>query len=172
MLLSLLFLPVVNASSFSLRLASSLTSFFLAHFVIFVYFVFLLLMGKFKSMVDALERLDEFKRRYNILDDVEMSYSSKFMAILSKGEGRVVIPLVNFVEGEVRIPMSDLLTNFLRHFKIFLDQCTPNVFRIVSYIDTLNKKLGLKLTSITSTISIAFKTIKPSGITLKFGTGR
>lgn len=40
-------------------------------------------MGKFKSMVDALERLDEFKRRYNILDDVEMSYSSKFKAILS-----------------------------------------------------------------------------------------
>lgn len=84
----------------------------------------------------------------------------------------MVIPLVNFVEGEVRIPMSDLLTNFLRHFKIFLDQCTPNVFRIVSYVDTLNKKLGLKLTSITSTISIAFKTIKPPGITLKFGTGR
>ena len=42
--------------------------------------------------------------------------------------------------------MSDLLTNFLRHFKVCLDQCTPNMFRIVNSVDTLNKKLRLKLT--------------------------
>ena len=57
-----------------------------------------------------------------------------------------MIPFVAIVDGGVRIPMSDLLTNFLHHFKVFLDQCTPTVFRIVSSIDTLNKKLGLKLT--------------------------
>ena len=30
----------------------------------------------------------------------------------------MVIPLVAIVEGRVSIPMSDLLTNFLRHFKV------------------------------------------------------
>jgi len=42
--------------------------------------------------------------------------------------------------------MSDLLTNVLHHFKVYPDQCTPNVYRIVSSVDTFNKKLGLKLT--------------------------
>ena len=56
----------------------------------------------------------------------------------------MVIPLVAIVEGGVRIPMNDLITNFLRHFKVCADQCTPNVFRIVSSVDTLNKRLGLK----------------------------
>ena len=74
-----------------------------------------------------------------------MRYCSKSEAILSKGEGRVVIPFVAIVEGGVRIPMSDLLTNFMHHFKVCPDQCTHNVFKIVSSVDTLNKKLRLKL---------------------------
>ena len=91
-------------------------------------------MVKFKSMVDNPERLAEFRR-----------YCSESKEILSKREGRVVIPLVAIIEGGVRIPMSDLLTNFLHHFKVCPDQCTPNVFRIVSSVDTLNKRLKLKL---------------------------
>lgn len=74
----------------------------------------------------------------NFLEDVEVRYFSESEAILSKREGRMVTPLVAIVEGRVRIPMSDLLTNFLRHFKACLDQCTPNVFRIISRVDTLN----------------------------------
>ena len=84
-------------------------------------------MGKFKPMVDTPESLREFRRKYNFLEDVEVRYSPKSKAILSRGEGRMVIPLVAIVEGEVRIPMSDLLTNFLHHFKVCPDQCTPNV---------------------------------------------
>ena len=97
-------------------------------------------------MVDTHESLRKFRRKYNFPEDVEVRYCPESEAILSKGEGRVVIPLVAIVEGGFRIPMSDLLTNFLRHFKVCPDQCTPNVFRIVNSVDTLNKKLGLKLT--------------------------
>jgi len=39
--------------------------------------------------------------------------------------------------------MSDLLVRFLRHFKLCPDQYAPNVFRIVSCVDQLNKRLGL-----------------------------
>ena len=97
-------------------------------------------------MVDTHESLRKFRRKYNFPEDVEVRYCPKSETILSKGEGRVVIPLVAIVGGGFRIPMSDLLTNFLRHFKVCPDQCTPNVFRIVNSVDTLNKKLGLKLT--------------------------
>ena len=97
-------------------------------------------------MVDSPKSLKDFRRKYNFLDDVKVRYRPKSEAILSRGKGRVIIPLVAIVEGGVRIPMSDLLTNFLRHFKVCLDQCTPNMFRIVNSVDTLNKKLKLKLT--------------------------
>ena len=56
-------------------------------------------MGKFKSMVDTPKRLAKFRRGYSFPDDVEVSYYPEFKAILSRGEGRVVIPLVAIVEG-------------------------------------------------------------------------
>ena len=102
-------------------------------------------MGKFKSMVDTPERLAEFRRKYNFPEDVEVRYCSKDEVILSRGEDRVVLPLIAVVEKGVKIPMSDLLTNFLRHFKVCLDQCTLNFFRVNSNVDTLNKRLGLNL---------------------------
>ena len=103
-------------------------------------------MGKFKPMVDTLEKLVEFRRVCNIPEDVKVSYCPEFEAIFSRGEERVVIPLVAFVEGGVRIPMSKLLTYFLWHFKVCLNQCTSNVFRVVSNIDVLNRTLNLNLT--------------------------
>ena len=42
--------------------------------------------------------------------------------------------------------MSNLLTIFLRHFKVYLDQCTPKTFRVVSSIAELHRRLGLSLT--------------------------
>ena len=51
-------------------------------------------MGKFRSMVDMLERLVEFRRVYSILEDVEVRNCPKSEAIFSRGEDRVVIPLM------------------------------------------------------------------------------
>ena len=56
-------------------------------------------MRKFKSMVDTPESLREFRRKYNFPEDVEVRYCSESEAILSRGEGKVVIPLVVIVEG-------------------------------------------------------------------------
>lgn len=97
-------------------------------------------------MVDTPKRLVNFKKAYNILDNVEVRYCTESEVILSRGKDRVVIPLVAIIEGGVRITMSDLLINFLRHFIVCHDQCTPNVFRVVSSVNVLNKRLGLKLT--------------------------
>ena len=64
-------------------------------------------------MVNTPERLVEFRRKYNFPDDVKVRYCLEFEVILSRREGTVVIPLVAIIEGGVRIPRSDLLTNFL-----------------------------------------------------------
>ena len=51
-------------------------------------------MKKFKSVVGTSKRLAEFRRKYDLPDDVEVSYYPESKAILSRGEGRVVIALV------------------------------------------------------------------------------
>lgn len=61
-------------------------------------------MGKFKSMADTHERSAEFRRKYNFLDDVKVSYCLDSKVILSRGEGKVVIPLVAIAKGGVRNP--------------------------------------------------------------------
>lgn len=67
--------------------------------------------GKFRSMVNALESLVEFRRLYEIPNNVGVSYCPESKVGFRRGEGRVIIPLVAFA-GRVRIPMSDLSRNF------------------------------------------------------------
>lgn len=107
----------------------------------------------------------KFKRVYRILEDVEVRYCPDSEVI--KGEGRVIIPLVALVEGGVRIPISKLLTNFFRHFKVCPDQCTPNVFRVVSSVDELNKRLSLSLTKHDINYIYSFQDSKTLGFYFK-----
>ena len=95
-------------------------------------------MGKFKSLVDT--RLVASRKVYGIPDDVGVSYCLDKEVDFRKGLETMIIPLVSFVEEGVRIPISKLLTNFLRKFKICRDQCTPNIFRVVSSIGELNRR--------------------------------
>jgi len=67
--------------------------------------------------------------------------------------------------------MSDLLTNFLRHFKVCPNQCTPNIFRIINSVDTLNKRLGLNLTKHDINYMYIFQDGKTSGYYFKIRHG-
>ena len=78
-------------------------------------------MGEFKYLVDTLEGLSRFRRAYEILDDVGVSYCPESEVDFVKEEGKMVSPLVAFVEAEVKIPMSNLLTYFLSHFNVCPD---------------------------------------------------
>lgn len=80
-------------------------------------------MGKFKSLVDTPDGFAMFRTNYSIPDDVGVSYFLDSEIDFSKGLETIVIPLVAFQEGGVKIRMSRLLTNFLRNFIKSLDQC-------------------------------------------------
>ena len=67
--------------------------------------------------------------------------------------------------------MGKLLTNFLRHFKVCPDQCTPNVFRVVSSVYTLNKRLALKLTEHDINYIYSFQESKTFGFYFKIRHG-
>ena len=80
--------------------------------------------------------------------------------------------MVAFIEGRVKIPMSALLTNFLRYFKVCPNQCTPNVFRVVGSVDELNKRLSLKLTEHDINYIYSFQDSKTSGFYFKIWHGQ
>ena len=58
--------------------------------------------------------------------------------------GEVVIPIIAFIEGGMRIPMRSVTRNYLRHFQLAPTQCAVNVFRILSCVDALNEKMELR----------------------------
>lgn len=122
--------------------------------------------GKFRSMVDALESLVKFRRLYEIPNNVGVSYCLESKVGFRRGEGRVVIPLVAFAR-RVRIPMSDLLRNFLRRFKVCSDQCTSNMFRLISFIVELNRRLSLSLIEHDINFVYSFQDNRTSGFYLK-----
>ena len=103
-------------------------------------------MTKVSKLVSSDDRIAAFKIEYKIPQDVEIKPCIDGEVAENRGFGKVVIPLIPFVEGGVRIPLRNLLVRFLRHFKLCLDQCAPNVFGIVSCVNILNERLGLKLT--------------------------
>ena len=60
-------------------------------------------------------------------------------------EGKVVIPIIAFLEWGMRIPMRPMMKDYLRHFRLAPIQCAVNVFRILGCVDALNEKMGLRL---------------------------
>ena len=60
--------------------------------------------------------------------------------------GAVVISVLAFVEGGIRIPMGPVTRGYLRYFRLAPTQCADNVFRILGCVDALNEKIGLRLT--------------------------
>ena len=60
--------------------------------------------------------------------------------------GSVVISIIAFIEDGMEIPMGKVTTNFLINYRVSPTQCSPNLFRILSSVDLINKKMGINLT--------------------------
>ena len=58
----------------------------------------------------------------------------------------MVIPIIAFIEGGMRIPMGRVTKDYLIAHRLSLTQCAPNMFRIFGSIDALNEKKGVNLT--------------------------
>ena len=58
----------------------------------------------------------------------------------------MVIPMIAFIEGRMRIPIGTVTRDYLRARRLSPTQYAPNMFRILGSIDALNEKMGLRLT--------------------------
>ena len=58
----------------------------------------------------------------------------------------MVIPMIAFIEGGMRILMGTITRDYLKARRLALTQCAPNMFRILGCVDALNERMGLGLT--------------------------
>ena len=103
-------------------------------------------MVKLKKLVEIEEAMKKFIADYRIPPTVSLRYCKEVEWHLKRRTGEVVIPLLTFIEGGMRIPMGSVIRSYLRHFRLTPTQCAANMFRILGCVDALNEKMGLRLT--------------------------
>ena len=103
-------------------------------------------MVKLKKLVETEEAMKKFIADYRIPPNVSLRYCKEGKWHLKRRMGEVVIPLLAFIEGGMRIPMGPVTRSYLRHFRLAPTQCAANMFRILGCVDALNEKMELRLT--------------------------
>ena len=123
-------------------------------------------MGRYKSLVEFEEGIEKFKVDYRIPPNVGLRYCKEGEWNFLRQVGEVVIPMITFIEGGVRIPMGPTMRNYLRFVRLAPTQCVPNVFRILGCVNSLNEKMELVL----AFLVLPLKVIPPSQDSKAFDT--
>ena len=73
-------------------------------------------MGRLKQLVESEEAMEKFIANYRIPSNIGMRYCKEGEWHIMRREGEVVIPIIAFLEGGIRIPMGPMMRDYLRHF--------------------------------------------------------
>ena len=103
-------------------------------------------MVKLRKLVDTEEAMEKFIADYRIPPNVSLRHCKMGEWHLLRRTGEVVILILAFVEGGMRIPMGPVMKSYLSHFRLAPTQCAANMFRILGYVDAFKEKIGLRLT--------------------------
>ena len=103
-------------------------------------------MGRFANLVDTPEGIESFKTRYNVPNRVSIRHCLQGEWHAMRSVGEIVIPMIVYIEGRIRIPMGRVTRDFLIAHRLYPTQCAPNMFRVLGSVDTLNEKIGVNLT--------------------------
>ena len=103
-------------------------------------------MVKLRKLVKTEEAMEKFIADYRIPPNVSLRHCKVGKWHLQRRAGEVVIPILTFVEGGMKIPMGPVMRSYLRHFQLAPTQCAANMFRILGCVDALNEKMRLRIT--------------------------
>ena len=73
-------------------------------------------MGRFKKLVKFEEAMEKFIADYRIPSNMGLRYFEEGDWYIKKEVGEVVIPIIAFLEGGMRIPMGPVMRDYLKHF--------------------------------------------------------
>ena len=88
-------------------------------------------MGRFKSLVDSEKGIESFRTQYRIPPRVGIRYCKEGEWHEKRQEGEVVISMIAFIEGGMRIPLGTVTRDYLRAHRLAPTQYAPNMFRIL-----------------------------------------
>ena len=103
-------------------------------------------MGRFESLVDSPLKIELFKQKYHIIQEVGLRYCSTEQIVTYKEMGEVIIPIIAFIEGEMTLSMGRIIRDYLIAHRLYPHQCALNMFRILGCVEALNVHLQLGLT--------------------------
>ena len=102
-------------------------------------------MGRFTHLVDSPAGMEGFKALYHIPRGVFLQFYSPGEWLTYKNEGEVVIPMITFIKGGMKLPKDNVTRDYLIAHKLCPYQW-PNLFRILGSVDAFNEQMGLNLT--------------------------
>ena len=102
-------------------------------------------MGTFKHLVDSPAKIEAFKARYHIQQEVALRYCALDQLLTHRVEGEVIIPMIPFIKGGMILPMGRITWDYLINHRLCHHQCALNLFRVLGSIDTLNEHLESSL---------------------------
>ena len=104
-------------------------------------------MGRFARLVETLEGMAAFRARYRIPNDVELQYYELGeWLVMNRLASLVVISMIAFIEGGIKIPMERVTRDFLINYRLTPTKCSLYVFRVLGNVDMINQKMGTNLT--------------------------
>ena len=75
-------------------------------------------MGRFKKLVEFEEAMEKFIADYKIPSNVGLRYCEEGEWHFMRQGGEVVIPMIAFIEGGIKILMGPMTRDYLRHFRL------------------------------------------------------
>ena len=73
-------------------------------------------MGMFKKLVESEEAMEKFIANYRIPSNVGLRYCEEGEWHFMRQGGEVVIPMIAFIEGGIRLLIGPVIRDYLRHF--------------------------------------------------------
>ena len=77
-------------------------------------------MGRFKNLVESEEGIESFRALYRIPPRVGIRYFREGHRHEDRQEGEVVISIIVFIEGGMKIPMGRITRDYLRAHRLAL----------------------------------------------------
>ena len=75
-------------------------------------------MGRFESLVDSPSKIELFKEKYHIPQEVGLQYCSTGQIVTNREGGEVIIPMIAFIEGGMTLPMGMITRDYLFNHRL------------------------------------------------------
>ena len=95
--------------------------------------------------MDSPTTMEGFRALYHIPWGISLRYCSPSEWVTHRNEWEVVIPMIAFIEGGMTLHMGSVTRDYLIANRLCPQQCTPNLFRVLGNVDTLNEQMGLNI---------------------------